>query len=96
MTNQLAAGLVISAALCVSAPVSANTADASTPNATLFPAHDYSTFSLPAIGETASQVNRLYGEPASRQQGSNGVDMWDYGSFRVIFTDNEVSYAAMW
>lgn len=91
MKNQLAAGLVLSAALCVSTQVGANTTDA-----TLFPAHDYSTFSLPAVGETASQVNRLYGEPASRQQGSNGVDVWDYGSFRVIFKDSAVSYAGMW
>lgn len=89
MINRFTAGLAISIAVCASA-------HAGTSQQHLFPDHNYSQFTLPSVGVTSSEVSRLYGEPSNRQQGANGVDVWDYGSFRVIFRDNTVSYAAMW
>ncbi len=58
--------------------------------------HDYSQFTLPAVGQSGTTVLQNYGQPARRQPGSNGVDMWDYGSFRVVFRNNAVSNASMW
>ncbi len=90
-TRHLATGLLASMALLASTHSVANTSQQM-----LFPQHNYSQFTLPTIGQTGSDVLQHYGQPAKRQQGANGVDMWDYGSFRVIFRDNAVSHASMW
>ena len=76
--------------------IASTSAIADHPSHTLFPNHDYSSFSLPAVGDSDDKVLQAYGQPTSRQSGGNGVDVWDYGSFRVIFRNSTVSYAAMW
>jgi len=84
-------GLVLAAVILSPAQALANTSQQN-----LFPHHDYSQFTLPAAGDAQTDVLQRYGQPANRKQGSNGVQMWDYGSFRVMFRDSTVSYAAMW
>jgi len=69
---------------------------ANAPVQPLFPQHNYSQFTLPAVGDAEHDVLQRYGQPASSQQGHNGVHVWDYGSFRVVFRNSTVSYAAMW
>lgn len=86
-----AAQLALVATLSVSAQSIAGTSQQH-----LFPNHDYSEFALPAVGAQVHEVTRMYGEPSNRHNGANGVNVWDYGTFRVIFKDDAVTYAAMW
>lgn len=62
----------------------------------LFPQHDYSRFALPEIGTTSVDVANSYGTPAKIQKGANGMDIWDYGTFRVMFHNDSVKYASLW
>lgn len=61
-----------------------------------FSPQSYEHFELPKAGTSQSNVLKYYGEPAKRQQGSNNVNAWDYGTFRVIIQNNVVSHASMW
>ena len=86
----------LAAAFATLTLLASTSAVANHPSHALYPNHDYSSFTLPTAGDSDSEVLQAYGEPAKRQSGGNGVDVWDYGSFRVIFRNKTVSYASMW
>ena len=56
----------------------------------------FGKFHLPPTGSNAEDVARIYGEPLRRLSGLTGLEVWDYGSFRVIMKDNAVNFAGMW
>lgn len=90
-TRNLATGLLGTLLLMASGQAAANTTQQS-----LFPQNSYGAANLPSIGQTDSTVLTQFGEPAQRLRGANGVDMWDYGNFRVVFRNDTVTFAAMW
>lgn len=58
--------------------------------------NSFGEFHLPNTGDKASQVTETYGEPSRRLQGGKDTAIWDYGSFRVIFKNDTVTFAGMW
>ncbi len=56
----------------------------------------FGEFHLPLVGDIAANVMKNYGAPMRRLGGPNGLDIWDYGSFRVIMNKQRVTFAGMW
>lgn len=58
--------------------------------------NSFSGFHLPSVGDNANHIAQVYGEPLRKLNGINGLDIWDYGSFRVMLKDSRVTFAGMW
>jgi hypothetical protein len=50
---------------------------------------------IPARGMNMQQVLAAVGEPATRMTGSKS-EVWDYGTYRVMFTDDKVAFTQVW
>lgn len=53
-------------------------------------------FHLPSVGDNEASITEAYGKPLRRMIGFNGLDVLDYGSFRVMVKDGRVTFAGMW
>jgi len=52
---------------------------------------------VPPRGTHRSVVLQMFGNPAIKlKDASRGSDVWDYGTFRVFFVDDEVQFARPW
>ncbi len=58
--------------------------------------NSFGDFHLPSVGDNATNIVRVYGEPLRKLNGINGLNVWDYGSFRVMLKNNRVTFAGMW
>ncbi len=58
--------------------------------------NSFGEFHLPSVGDNAANIAKVYGEPMRKLNGFNGLDIWDYGSFRVMLKDSRVTFAGMW
>lgn len=52
---------------------------------------------VPPRGTHRSVVLEMFGSPAiTLTDAGNGSDVWDYGTFRVFFVNDEVKFARVW
>ena len=58
--------------------------------------NSFGEFHLPSAGDNVANVSRIYGEPLRKMSGGKGMEIWDYGSFRVILKDSRVTFAGLW
>lgn len=50
---------------------------------------------IPSRGMMMDDVLASVGEPANRMTG-NGSEVWDYGTYRVFFSADEVAFTSVW
>ncbi len=50
---------------------------------------------VPSRGMTQSEVLAVAGEPANKMAGI-GSQVWDYGTYRVFFSQDEVAFTRVW
>ncbi|MEM7260308.1 MAG: hypothetical protein AAF404_23290, partial [Pseudomonadota bacterium] len=50
---------------------------------------------VPERGMVKTDVLAAVGEPANRMTG-NGSEVWDYGTYRVFFSADEVAFTSVW
>lgn len=52
---------------------------------------------VPQIGDSSQLVLNYYGSPAKKINGNNaGVEVWDYGTFRLLMQDDKVAFSRVW
>lgn len=82
-----------------SQPVSASRSDTGFSGATSGPtklAPSYPQRPVPAYGMTRQTVVATHGQPANRLAGTAGSEVWDYGTFRVFFQNDNVAFTKVW
>ncbi len=87
------AALLVASSTVLSAGVQANTALVDGVRM----APSYPERPVPPRGTHRSVVLEMFGHPAvALTDADNGSDVWDYGTFRIFFVDDEVEFARVW
>ena len=91
MKHTIAASILASSLLVVGAQANTDVADG------VRMAPSYPERPVPPRGTHRSVVLEMFGSPAiTLTDAENGSDVWDYGTFRVFFVDDEVEFARVW
>jgi hypothetical protein len=88
----------LAAVLLVSSTVLSSGVQANTPVSDgVRMAPSYPERPVPPRGTHRTVVLEMFGHPAiALTDADTGSDVWDYGTFRVFFVDDEVEFARVW